>query len=262
MKSYFRKRPFLLFVLWVFLIVPLSTSSSDAQYKLSFRESATMTYQYTIINEELLDFLAEHDPSYWGLSDIEVGIIIKWVVSDISSNLSCWNIKSNVYGGMEDLVYIGYFEATLFKSPVDFSNSLFNESGASPYFLPINITTYLVSFKDYIPSNYSNICIVNNSELIFDWKSIGFNDTIVYSYNIDGIMDGYYILCDYEIALAFELINYSKGIDEFDYTLWIVITVISIVSLVSITILVKKKYFKRGRVTLRKKRDKLLKKIK
>ena len=260
MRSFFQKSLFFLSILLV--IVPLSISSSNTEYNLSFKESATMTYQYTIIDAELLDFLAEHDPSYWGLSDIEVGTQIKWAVFEILSNTSCWNIKSKVYREMEEKVYIGNFEAIVFKSPADLSNNLFNVSGSSPFFLPINTTTYLVSFKDYIPSNYSDICIVNNTELIFDWRSIGLNDTIAYSYNIDGIMDGYYILCDYEVALAFELIKYNKGTEELDYTLWMVITVISAVSLVPIIIFIKKKYFKRKRVTQRKKKNRILRKIK
>ncbi len=262
MRLYLRKNFIFIFVLMDLIIIPLSISSSDTQYKLGFRESATMTYQYTIIDVELLDFLAEYDPSYWGLSDIDVDTQIEWKVYEISSNTSCWNIKSKVYRGMEEKVYIGNFEVPVFKSPADLSHNLFNGSGSSPYFLPTNTTTYLVSFKDYIPLNYSDICIVNNSELIFDWKSIGFNDTIVYSYNIDGVMDGYYILCDYEVALAFELINYTKGKEKVDYNLWIVIIIISFVSLVPITIFVRKKYLKKKRVSLRRKKDRLLKKIK
>ncbi len=261
MRSFLRKNFIIIFMLME-LILSLSISSSNTQYKLGLRESDTMTYQYTIINVELLDFLAEHDPSYWGLSGIEVNTQIEWKVYEISSNTSCWNVKSDVYRVMEEKEYLGDFEVLVFKSPADLSNNLFNGSGTSPYFLPINTTAYLVSFKDYIPLNYSDICIVNNTDLVFDWRFVGSNDTIVYSYNIYGVMDGYYILCDYEIALAFELINYSKAIEEFDYTFWIAITSISIISLVLVTIFVKKKYFKKKRVTFRKKRDKLLKKIK
>ena len=102
MKSFFRKSLFFLFALMNLIIVPLSISSPNTEYNLSLRESATMTYQYTIIDAELLDFLAEHDPSYWGLSDIEVGTQIKWAVYEISSNTSCWNVKSKVYRGLEE----------------------------------------------------------------------------------------------------------------------------------------------------------------
>lgn len=236
------KKTITIFLLLMFCIsIPIRFSFSNNQYKLGLKERTVLIYEFSTVNTTLLDILAEYDYSYKELSDIPEGFTTKWVINNIDSKKNNWTISANLFTGDNLDVYSGNLQTVCFRSPELFSISVFNSSDVFLDFLPVDVTEYLLEFNSCIPDLFNDTCYINDKSIIFDFRPLGYNDTIIYQYNTQGILEEYNILYGSQAALSRILIKSNRQQEPFHSFIILIIIIISILSLIGFVIIYKYK---------------------
>jgi hypothetical protein len=202
------------------LFAPIKVSS-EGSFQLGFKENAELTYEYSHVDNLLLNELVSEDLSYADFMFIPMGTTVKWKAVQVRETSRGWNILIEIWSGSGFNELVDRFQARMFKNPVDFSQDLFNDTASNLYVLPINVSIYLDALNNTIPSSERSYASVNRTQIIYDWTSSGRFDTIIHSYNRFGMLESFKIQYNHTTAFQFQLVQYILGFDT--TLLWIVI---------------------------------------
>ena len=167
-------------------------------------------YENAFVNLSLLNKLALEDASYSGYLLILQNLTFEWKVTAIQDSDNLWVIRTEVWFRNE---MIDKFNSHVYKSAQEFSHELFNGSKASLFYFPVNISSYLLQFNHSIPDQERIHAQCNESAIIFDWTSMGQNDTNIYKYNKFGMMESFIIQYNHTKAFEFKLVQFKLGFD-------------------------------------------------
>ena len=209
-------------IFFLILCTPINVSSGEP-FQIGFQENAELTYEYSYVNNLLLNELMSEDLSYADFMFIPVGTMIKWKAIQVQETSQGWNILIEIWSGSAFDELVDRFQARMFKNPVDFSQNLFNDTASNLYLLPVNVSIYLDAFNNTIPSSERSYASVNRTQIIYDWTSSGRNDTIIHSYNRFGMLESLEIQYNHTTAFQFQLVQYMLGFDT--TLLWIIVGV-------------------------------------
>ena len=240
---------------WIFGVVfSFITVKADEEYRLTLTEGTTLIYEYTEVDEDLLEDLADTTgvEDYEDLAEIDEGDKIKMVITEIEEKDDNWVIIVELYKGKDFNERGEDVEVKVYKKPSDLKDEVLEgeeDEQSHLFFLPVSVEDYLDRLEEsvikderYYEAEYE--LSVEDTELTFDYTIVGYSDTIEQKYSEDGILEEFVILCDGEEAFKRELVDISQ--ESFNV---LSITIISVISAVAISVIIgtvvikKKKYF-------------------
>jgi len=228
---------------------------AEEKYQLTLTEGSTLIYEYTKVDKDLLKYLADSTgvEEYEDLAEIDEGDKFKIVIATIEEKEDNWLITIELYRGKDFTDRAEDLEVKVYKDPSDLKDKILEEVNDDEdqsylYFLPVNVKEYLESFEEniiederYYEADYE--LSVDDTELTFDYTIVGYSDIIEQSYNDDGILEEFVILCDGEEAFKRELIDISQeSFNVLSITILSVVSVVAISFIIGIYIFKKKKY--------------------
>lgn len=243
-------------VFWNFgLIFSLTPVKANEEYKLALTEGTTLIYEYTKVDEDLLEDLADSTgvEEYEDLAKIDEGDQLKMVITTIKEEDDRWIITVELYKGKEFEERAEDLEVKVYKDPSDLKDEILEEEEddddqSNLYFLPVNVKDYLDSFEEcviederYYEADYE--LSVDDTELEFDYTIVGYSDTLEQTYTEDGILEEFVILCDGEDAFKRELVDISQeNVNVLSIMILSVVSVVASSVIIVIYIFKKKKY--------------------
>jgi len=246
----------MILVSWICgVLFSCTTVRGEDEYELMLSEGTTLVYEYTEVNEDLLEELADSTgvEEYEDLAEIDEGDKIKMVIFAIEEEDERWVITLELYKGKDFEERAEDLEVKVYKDPSDLKDKILEEVDDDDdqsylYFLPVNVKDYLESFEEsvieddrYYEVNYE--LSVDDTELTFDYTIVGYSDIIEQIYNDDGILEKFSILCDGEDAFKRELIDISQeSLNVLSLTVLSVISMLTSSVIIGVYIFKKKKY--------------------
>ena len=240
---------------------------AEDEYQLRLTEGTTLIYEYTEVDEDLLEALADSTgvEEYEDLAEIDEGEQIKMVIATIEEDDDHWLITVKLYKGKDFEERAEDLEVKVFKDPSDLKDEILEEEEdfqSYLYFLPVNVKDYLDSLEESVieDERYYEVdyeLSVEDKELTFDYTLLGYSDTIEQTYSEDGIIEEFVVLCNSEEAFKKELVDISQeSLNVLSITILSVIFIIAATSFIGFVIIKKKKYM--NSLDPEKKVDKLL----
>jgi len=238
------------------VLFSFTSVKAEEEYQLTLTEGTTLIYEYTKVDEDLLEDLADSTgvEEYEDLAEIDEGDQLKMVIATIEKEEDHWIIMVELYKGKEFEERGEDLEVKIYKDPSDLKDKILEEvddddDQSNLYFLPVNVKEYLDNFEEsviederYFEAEYE--LSVDDTELTFDYTPLGYSDTIEQTYNEDGILEEFTILCNGEDAFKRELIDISQeSFNILSITILSIISISAISTIIGIYILRKKKYF-------------------
>ena len=207
-------------IFFLILCAPVNVSSGGS-FQLGFKENAELTYEYSHVDNLLLNELVSEDLSYADFMFIPMGTMVKWKAVQVQETSKGWTILIEIWSGSGFNELVDRFQAKMFRNPQDFSYDLFNDTALNLYLLPVNVSNYLNAFNNSIPPFARSYASVNRTKIIYDWTPSGRNDTIIHSYNRFGMLESFEVQYNHTTAFQFQLVQYTLGFDTI--LLWIII---------------------------------------
>ena len=242
---------FLLLILFNLGLVLISPSVKAEEYQLGFADKTRLTliYEYTEVDEDLLEYLADEsgDETYEDFAEINEGKKIKMVISKIEEQDKHWSIEIESYSGKSLDRRGKNLNTKVYKKPEGLVDKIFESDteALSLYFVPIDTQKYLEEFEDiaveedeYLEKEYE--LKVNKSMIIFDYILFGYSDMVIQEYGEDGILTLFKVLCYAESAFKMELIDSYEDYSIVVYTISFVITLIISILSISYFLAIKK----------------------
>ena len=239
---------------WIFgIFFSFTIVRAEDEYQLTLTEGTTLIYEYTKVDEDLLEELADSTgvEEYEDLAELDEGDQLKMVIATIEEDDDHWLITVELYKGKEFEDRGEDLEVKVYKDPSDLKDEILEEGDdqSSLYFFPVNVKEYLDSLEDrilederYYEADYE--LSVEDAKLTFDYTSLGYSDTIEQTYSEDGILEELKILCYGEDAFKRELVDVSQEtINSLSITILSIISISAISTIIAIYILRKKQYF-------------------
>lgn len=230
-----------------------TTVRAEDEYQLTLTEGTTLIYEYTKVDEDLLEDLADSTgvEEFEDLAEIDEGDQLKMVIMTIEEEDDRWVITVELYKGKNFEERAEDLDVKVYKDPSDLKDKILDEEESDQshlYFLPVNVKDYLDNLEEsvlkderYYETEYE--LSVDDTELTFDYTVVGYSDTIEQVYTNDGILEEFTILCNGEDAFKRELINISQEIvNALSITILSVISVVASSVIIGMYIFKKKKY--------------------
>ncbi len=228
-KAKYYSRVVLLFFIASISFSPITVSALN--YDLGIDEGYYITWEYTYIDNVLLQLLNDNEGYNWGLTR-EVGDKVKWELENIDSFTSggkdFWKLAIDIY-------YEGSYSSSdtrfVYKDPEDLGNDWDNPvQGATTILVGENVDAYLTTL----------ITTIGSADIFKE--GLGFKEDPpshqmeIRKYNTYGIMENYSIYYDYQKALEYVLSDFGNIQNSDPVFIYILIGLVSTVALTALIV--------------------------
>ena len=233
-----------------------TTGRAEDEYQLTLTKGTTLIYEYTEVDEDLLEYLADTTgvEEYEDLAEIDEGEQIKMVITEIEEKDDHWLITVELYKGKDFNERGEDIEVKVYKKPSDLKDEVLEgeeDEQSHLFFLPVSVEDYLDSFEESVieDERYYEVdyeLYVDDTKFVFDYTAVGYSDAIEQKYSEEGILEEFMVLCNGEDAFKRELIDISsKGNFALSITILSVVSVIA-TSIIIMTVINKRKRYKKS----------------
>lgn len=240
-----KNRKYLILIFSFLLLMVPSVHADSDEYEVGFDENTEITWEFTKVNEDLLEEMYEfYDPEYEDVDfDYEEDDELKIKITSIDNeDEDYYELNFNLYEN-DELVGPSYFKVA--KDPDDLAEDWINDEN-DPYFdygdsydLFIILTDtedYLEEFEETISTATLESAFISASSdsIVINNSFLGREDSVAFEYDDDGILEKMTIVYRNIEILEMELKDVTK--DQFNLQTFLIITIVIAIILTPIII--------------------------
>lgn len=224
------------------IVVFQSVRADSDEYDLGIEEDTEITWEFTKVNEEMLEELFElYEVEYEAIYfDYKEGDELKYKLTSYDEEDDYYRLYFNVYENDE---LEGYTTHKVAKDPDDLSADWYAVAGQTnieygdTYDLAIILTDtrdYLKEFDESIPSWDHERVYATSKSIVINNTDVNREDVAIFEYDEDGILEVFTLIYKNIIILEIELDDVSKS----EFNLFFLILIVVIISSVVIVLVV------------------------
>lgn len=210
------------------------------EYSLALTEGTLLTYEFTQVNESLIEELSEIDYFYYDYLGLQQGDQVRWKIYDIEDREHYWLIRTMRSFSPDLNDYVDNFTTRIYKHPSTWVNETFKNLNLNTKYFPQDTASYFNEASKTFPEDVSEYCYLNNTQIILNFTRVSLYNTYIYEYDDQGLLKSYRLHDLNRLVFTFRLVERNYDLQPI-ISAWLTIIIIGIIALGILHVMDRKK---------------------